>query len=338
MAILKHISGKNMDYGETERYLTYQYNELTGKPVLDAVGRMIPRTEYLIDGISCTPDTFAIECLRTNRLFHKNTKRVDIKTHHYIISFDPKDTKDHGLTLEKAQEIGLAFAKRNFPGHQILVCTHPDGHNVSGNIHVHIVLNSVRSTDTEKQLFTERPRDKKAGYKHHVTKKLLQFYKKDLMDTCRNAGLYQVNCLAPAGTHVTNEEYRAKQQLNARNAKATKELINGSTSIVKVLAAYNSAYGQDGSQAGHKELLLDTLRKSIAAALRQSRDLDEFCRIMQEKYGITVSESRGRFSYLLKGQKKPVTSRRLGEDFSIEKIDLYIQKNLKIDVKEQINR
>jgi hypothetical protein len=327
MAILKHISGKNMDYGETERYLTYQYNELAGKPVLDAAGRMIPRMEYLIDGIGCTPDTFAIECLRTNRVFHKNTKRGDIKTHHYIISFDPKDTKDHGQTLEKAQEIGLAFAKRNFPGHQILVCTHPGGHNGTGNIHVHIVLNSVRSADTEKQLFTERPRDTKAGYKHHVTKKLLQFYKKDLMNTCRNAGLYQVNCLAPAGTHITNEEYRAKQQLNARNTKATKELINGNASIVKVLSAYNLAYGQGGSQTGHKDLMLDTLRKSITAALRQSRNLEEFCRILQEKYGITVSESRGRFSYLLKGQKKPVTSRRLGKDYSKEKIIESYDKN-----------
>ena len=28
--------------------------------------------------------------------------------------------------------------------HQAIVCTHPDGHNHSGNIHVHIVINSLR--------------------------------------------------------------------------------------------------------------------------------------------------------------------------------------------------
>ncbi len=65
-------------------------------------------------------------------------------SHHYVLSFDLSDKTERGLTGEKAQQLGLEFARKNFSGHQILVVTHTDGHNHSGNIHVHIVLNSVR--------------------------------------------------------------------------------------------------------------------------------------------------------------------------------------------------
>ena len=35
MAILKHITSKNADYGEAQRYLMFQYDEAAMKPVLD---------------------------------------------------------------------------------------------------------------------------------------------------------------------------------------------------------------------------------------------------------------------------------------------------------------
>ena len=51
MAILKHITCKNADYGEAQRYLMFQYDEAAMKPVLDESGRMIPREEYYLYGI-----------------------------------------------------------------------------------------------------------------------------------------------------------------------------------------------------------------------------------------------------------------------------------------------
>ena len=62
MAILKHIASKNADYGETQRYLMFQYNEDTMKPILDENGRLIPREEYYLDGINCDSFTFDMEC------------------------------------------------------------------------------------------------------------------------------------------------------------------------------------------------------------------------------------------------------------------------------------
>ena len=62
MAILKHITSKNADYGEAQRYLMFQYDEVAMKPVLDESGRMIPREEFYLDGINCDPFTFDMEC------------------------------------------------------------------------------------------------------------------------------------------------------------------------------------------------------------------------------------------------------------------------------------
>lgn len=104
MAILKHLSSKNADYGEAQRYLLFQHDEYTGKPILDENGKMIPREEYYMDGLNCDPFTFDMECMELNASFHKNQNYDDIKSHHYIISFDPKDVTANGLTGEKAQQ------------------------------------------------------------------------------------------------------------------------------------------------------------------------------------------------------------------------------------------
>ena len=146
MAILKHIASKNANYGEAQRYLLFQYDEHTKKPILDKNGELIPRKEYYIDGINCDPFSFDLECKELNAQYHKNQNFDEIKSHHYILSFDPKDAEEHGLTGEKAQQLGLEYAQKNFPGHQALVCTHTDGNNESGNIHVHIAVSYTHLT------------------------------------------------------------------------------------------------------------------------------------------------------------------------------------------------
>ena len=144
MATFKHISSKNADYGAAEAYLTFEHDEFTMKPTLDENGRLIPREDYRISSLNCGGEDFAVSCMRANLHHEKNQKQEDVKSHHYIISFDPRDGTDNGLTVDRAQELGEQFCKEHFPGHQALVCTHPDGHNHSGNIHVHIVINSLR--------------------------------------------------------------------------------------------------------------------------------------------------------------------------------------------------
>lgn len=45
----------------------------------------------------------------------------------------------------------------------LLACIHTDGHHGSCNIHVHIVINSLRKNDVERQDFMARDRDSRAG-------------------------------------------------------------------------------------------------------------------------------------------------------------------------------
>ena len=144
MATLKHLGSKNADYGAAEQYLLFEHDEFTMKPVLDENGRLIPREDYRLSTLNCGGEDFAVACMRSNLRYEKNQRREDVKSHHYIISFDPRDGPDNGLTVDRAQALGEQFCKEHFPGHQALVCTHPDGHNHSGNIHVHIVINSLR--------------------------------------------------------------------------------------------------------------------------------------------------------------------------------------------------
>ena len=117
--------------------------------------------------LNCGGEDFAVACMRANLRYEKNQKREDVKSHHYIISFDPRDGTDNGLTVDRAQELGEQFCKEHFPGHQALICTHPDGHNHSGNIHVHIVINSLRIYEVPLLPYMDRPADTRAvSYTH----------------------------------------------------------------------------------------------------------------------------------------------------------------------------
>ena len=140
MAIIKHISVKNRFYSDAVEYLTCKFDEYTNKPILDEKGRVQERDSYLIEGVNCNADTFGAECIETNRLYGKNNSIKDVKAHHYIISFEPTDD----ITMEQAMEFGKQWLEVFIPGHQAVLAVHPDGHNGSQNMHVHIVINSVR--------------------------------------------------------------------------------------------------------------------------------------------------------------------------------------------------
>ena len=131
MAIVKHIKSRNANYSAAINYLLFEHDEKTGKKIVDESGRSILRKEFYMDGLNCDPMSFDKECELTNAHFHKNKKREDIKSHHYIISYDPADVTENGLTGKRAQAISLELAKQMFPGYQALVVTHTDGHNES---------------------------------------------------------------------------------------------------------------------------------------------------------------------------------------------------------------
>ena len=298
MATFKHISSKNADYGAAEAYLTFEHDEFTMKPTLDENGRLIPREDYRISSLNCGGEDFAVACMRANLRYEKNQKREDVKSHHYIISFDPRDGTDNGLTVDRAQELGEQFCKEHFPGHQALVCTHPDGHNHSGNIHVHIVINSLRIYEVPLLPYMDRPADTREGCKHRCTNAAMEYFKSEVMEMCHREGLYQIDLLNGSKERITEREYWAakKGQLALDKENATREAAGQPTKPTK--------FETDKAK----------LRRTIRQALSQATSFDEFSSLLLRE-GVTVKESRGRLSYLTPDRTKPITARKLGDDF-----------------------
>lgn len=310
MATFKHISSKNTNYGDAEKYLTFEHDEFTMKPTLDEQGRLVPREDYRISTLNCGEEDFAVACMRSNLRHGKNQKKEDVKSHHYIISFDPRDGPDNGLSVDRAQELGERFCKEQFPGHQALVCTHPDGHNRSGNIHVHIVINSLRIEEVPLLPYMDRPADTRAGCKHRCTDAAMEYFKSEVMELCHNAGLYQIDLLNGSANRVTEREYWAgkKGQL-AIDRENEKRLENREPLI-------HTRFETDKEK----------LRQTIRAALSSAVSFDDFAgKLLQQ--GVTVKESRGRYSYLTPDRTKPITARKLGDDFDRTAVLAALEQN-----------
>ena len=310
MATFKHISSKNADYGAAEAYLTFEHDEFTMKPTLDENGRLIPREDYRISSSNCGGEDFAVACMRANLRYEKNQKREDVKSHHYIISFDPRDGTDNGLTVDRAQELGEQFCKAHFPGHQALVCTHPDGHNHSGNIHVHIVINSLRIYEVPLLPYMDRPADTREGCKHRCTNAAMEYFKSEVMEMCHREGLYQIDLLSGSKERITEREYWAakKGQLALDKENAAREAAGQPTKPTK--------FETDKAK----------LRRTIRQALSQAGSFDEFSSLLLRE-GVTVKESRGRLSYLTPDRTKPITARKLGDDFDKAAVLVLLTQN-----------
>ncbi len=311
MATLKHIASKNSDYSAAEAYLVYQHDEFSGKVILDEQGRPMLRKSYILDTLECGEASFATACLLANRKCNKNNHPEDIKSHQYIISFDPRDAVENGLTMEKAQALGLQFCKENFPGHPAIVCTHPDGHNHSGNIHVHIVIGSIRIREVERKPYMQKPRDWLEGMKHSSTAQTMRHLRVEVMELCEGAGLYQIDLLNGSKERVSEAEYWARRR--------------GQLKLDRENAALTAA-GQQPKQKKF-ETVKDTLRKQISSVLYRAASFEEFSDRLMQQYGIAVKESRGQLSYLPSGRTKFIRAKHLGDKFDKAAVLATLQAN-----------
>ena len=311
MATLKHISSKNSNYTAIEAYLVYQHDEFTGKQLLDEHGKPKLRESYLLDTLECGDFSFATACLLANRKYGKNTQHGDIKSHQYIISFDPRDAADNGLTMEKAQALGLQFCKDNFPGHPAIVCTHPDGHNHSGNIHVHIVIGSIRTREVGRKPYMQKPRDWREGMKHSSTAQTMRHLRVEVMELCEGAGLYQIDLLNGSKERVSEAEYWAR-----RRGQQKLDLANAAL----------AAAGQQPKQKKF-ETVKDTLRRQISSVLYRATSFEDFSDRLMQQYGIAVKESRGQLSYLPAGRTKFIRAKHLGDKFEKGLVFAALQEN-----------
>ena len=213
--------------------------------------------------------------------------------------------------MEKAQALGLKFCEENFPGHPAIVCTHPDGHNRSGNIHVHIVIGSVRTREVERKPYMQKPRDWLEGMKHSSTAQTMRHLRVEVMELCESAGLYQIDLLNGSKERVREAEYWARRRGQLKLDRENAGL---------------AATGQPPRQKKF-ETVKDTLRKQISSVLYRATSFEDFSDRLLQQYGIVVKESRGCLSYLPAGRTKFIRAHSIGDKFEKGLVLAVLQEN-----------
>ena len=163
---------------------------------------------------------------------------------------------------------------------------------------MHIVINSLRIAEVPLLPYMERPADTREGCKHRCTDAAMEYFKAEVMEMCHRENLYQIDLLHGSKNRVTEREYWAK-----RKGQAALDKENAT------LAATGEPPKQTKFETD-KEKLRQTIRKALAAAAT----FDDFSSLLLRE-GVTVKESRGRLSYLTPDRTKPITARKLGDDF-----------------------
>ena len=296
MAIIKHIAVKNRYYSATVEYLTCKFDEHTMKPLVDDKGRIMIRDSFLIEGINCEVDTFGAECIETNRCYGKNNAARDVKAHHYIISFSPDDN----ITMQEAMDFGKQYVEKFLPGHQAILAVHPDGHNGTGNVHVHIVINSVRKLEGKKERWQDKPCEYRQGCKHKSTGKFMRAAKQWVMRECMVKGYNQVNLLARSDANNYWVEKRGKE--NNPDFKTDKDMI--------------------------RERLDDLIEKAD--------DLEHLTYYLENVEDWHIRVTNKTISFQMPHMKKSIRGKSLGEEYDKAALEQRIEKA--IEVKEEAER
>ena len=98
----------------------------------------------LVSGINCVAEYAYREMMNTKLQYGKTDGRM---FYHLVQSFSP----DERITPQRAHELALKLAEREFRGFEVLVATHMDKHH----IHSHFVVNSV-SCESGKKLHADK--------------------------------------------------------------------------------------------------------------------------------------------------------------------------------------
>ncbi len=269
---------------------------------------------YLLDTLECSESSFAMACLIANRKYGKNGGREDVKTHHYIISFDPKDAVENGHDHGAGASPCLQFCKENFPGHPAIVCTHPGRSQHAGNIHVHNRHRQLARPHRGTAALYGQALRLEAGKKHRCTSAMLRHLRVAVMEMCEQADLNQINLLEAQGDYVSEREYwaqrRGQRRLDHANAKLAAE-------------------GQQPTQTVYQNRTGQAAKADLRCA-EQDHHLREFSALLMQEHGIAVKESRGRLSYCPPGRTKFITAKKLSKKLEKEQVLTALSQNIQL--------
>lgn len=137
----------------------------------------------LVSGVNCNGENSFTEFIATKTAHHK---KGGMNFYHYVQSFSPSES----VTAEQVHQIGLAFAKKAWPGHEVLVTTHTD----VAHLHNHFVINSVHYEN---------------GMKLRQNPGTLTKLRALSDGICRQHGLSVLEPYKKDGTKISSREYRA---------------------------------------------------------------------------------------------------------------------------------
>lgn len=137
----------------------------------------------LVSGVNCNGENAFTEFMATKTAHHK---KGGMNFYHYVQSFSPGES----VTAEQVHEIGLAFAKKAWPGYEVLVTTHTD----TVHLHNHFVINSVHY---------------ESGRKLRQNPGTLTKLRSLSDGICQQRGLSVLEPYKKDGANISSREYRA---------------------------------------------------------------------------------------------------------------------------------
>jgi len=150
----------------------------------------------------------------------------------------------------------------------------------------------------------------RAGCKHRCTDAAMEYFKAEVMEMCHRENLYQIDLLHGSKNRITEREYWAQKK---GQAKLDKE---------------NATLAAEGQPVKQTKFETDKakLRQTIRNAMSEATTFDEFSALLLRQ-GVIVKESRGRLSYLTPDRTKPITARKLGDDFDRAAVLALLEQN-----------
>ena len=162
----------------------------------------------LVGGVNCNGENAYTEFMTTKNSYGKTT---GMNFYQYVQSFSPRED----VSPETAHRIGLEFAEKAWPGHEVLVTTHSDAEH----IHSHFVINSVSF---------------ESGYKLRQNPQSLIKLRAVSDEICKAYGLTTLTAYKGGGSKVSSREYRAA--------------VKGESWKFRLMADINSAMNKSGSK------------------------------------------------------------------------------------------
>ena len=176
MTYIKYKKGGNSSRSALSRVIDY---------CLQPHKTQVGENAFCTSGVDCVPAYALDQFMATKQAWGKCGGTY---FYHYVQSFSP----DEAVTPQEVNAIGLEFASRAWPGHEVLVATHVD----RAHVHNHFVINSVNH---------------ETGMKLRQSPKTLQSLRQLSDEICSAHGLSVLKPYEqkPGVRDVKNGEYRS---------------------------------------------------------------------------------------------------------------------------------